>query len=324
MDDRKTESLGIDVVLPFFNAGFHTHRSIRSVLSQKLPTTKLRLIVVDDGSADGDEILESADDVRITVIRHDINRGLAAARNTGAKQGQGEIILFLDADCVLESDSALLSHLSVLERSDVSVGRVSAYATGFWGRYQNELASRRLARLEENMDIEACTAANCAIKRNAFRIVGGFDERYVKYGFEDRDFFVRARAEGLKIGLAKSSVARHEADLSLATVCTKMQKAGQYTSVLFMTSHPDCYGRMSYAKVDARLHGKLFQLSVRTSWKLLKRCVRMADQMLNNKIIPFRCRAGCVRVFTAMAFAYGTVLTCGKNLDSRNNTSVKN
>lgn len=320
----KTELFDVDVVVPFYNAGPQIHRSIRSILRQKLPAnTGLRLIVVDDGSIEGENISESADDVRLTVIRHDINKGRSAARNSGAKWGRGGVLLFLDSDCELESDTALLSHFSVLEECDVSVGRVSARVTGFWGRYQNELSTRRLTRLEEDMDIEACTAANCAIKRKAFGTVNGFDERYVHYGFEDRDFFVRAREKGLKIGLAKSSVVYHEADLNLASVCIKMQKAGQYTSALFMASHPVCYGRMGYAKVDARLHGKLFQLLVRASWKLLKRYLRITDQMLHIEIIPFRCRAGCARVFTAMAFAYGTALSCGKNQDCRNNASVQ-
>ena len=321
MDHRfeKTESSGVDVVLPFFNADSHIHRSIRSILSQKLPATKkLRLIVVDDGSTEGGNILESTGDARITIIRHDINKGRAAARNTGAKEGRGEVILFLDSDCVLESDLILSSHLSVLEEYDMSVGRVNAHVAGFWGRYQNELSTRRLARLEKSMDIEAFTAQNFAIKRSAFRAIDGFDERYVSYGFEDRDFFVRARAKGLKIGLARSSVAYHEADLSLASVCAKMKKAGQCTSTLFMASHPDCYARMDYAKVDVRLHARLFKLSVHASWWLLGPCVRMADQMLHMEIIPFRLRAGCVRAFTAMAFAYGTALACGKDRQRKN------
>ncbi|MCJ0604626.1 glycosyltransferase, partial [Enterococcus cecorum] len=58
------------------------------------------LIIVDDGSNDGSEIIceeISSNDSRITVI-HQKNAGLSAARNTGIQHAKGKYITFIDSD----------------------------------------------------------------------------------------------------------------------------------------------------------------------------------------------------------------------------------
>jgi len=57
------------------------------------------LIVVDDGSRDNtEEIVKGFKDPRILYIRHEQNKGGAAARNTGIKAAQGGYIAFQDSD----------------------------------------------------------------------------------------------------------------------------------------------------------------------------------------------------------------------------------
>ena len=58
------------------------------------------VIVVDDGSPDGASIAEVADRFGARCVRHEGNRGAAAARNTGLELASTPLVAFLDADCV--------------------------------------------------------------------------------------------------------------------------------------------------------------------------------------------------------------------------------
>ena len=84
----------VSAVIPAFNAAPFLHRAIESALAQTLPMKEV--IVVDDGSTDATASV--AANYPITLIRHERNRGLSAARNTGIRACTSEWVAFLDAD----------------------------------------------------------------------------------------------------------------------------------------------------------------------------------------------------------------------------------
>ena len=87
----------VSVIIPTYNRAHLITRAIRSVLDQTYGD--FELIVVDDGSTDNTEgIVNGFNDPRIRYIRHDKNRGVAAARNTGIKAARGSYIAFQDSD----------------------------------------------------------------------------------------------------------------------------------------------------------------------------------------------------------------------------------
>jgi glycosyltransferase involved in cell wall biosynthesis len=87
----------VSVIIPTYNRANLLGRSINSILEQTF--TDFELIVVDDGSSDNTrELVESFNDPRIFYVRHEKNRGVSAARNTGIKIARGEYIAFNDSD----------------------------------------------------------------------------------------------------------------------------------------------------------------------------------------------------------------------------------
>lgn len=89
----------VSVVVPCYNRAKSCARAVRSVLCQTY--SGIEIIVVDDASDDGDELagaLSKIGDARIRLIRHDVNQGGAAARNSGVAAAAGEFIAFLDSD----------------------------------------------------------------------------------------------------------------------------------------------------------------------------------------------------------------------------------
>lgn len=75
---------------------------LRSALGDRY---RIELLLVDDGSTDGTESLMKtlfAGQERVTILRHDKNRGIAAGIATGLQHASAEIAASLDADCTYD------------------------------------------------------------------------------------------------------------------------------------------------------------------------------------------------------------------------------
>ncbi|MCW2666579.1 MAG: glycosyltransferase family 2 protein [Frankiales bacterium] len=102
----------VSVVMPTYDQEAFVPGAVDALLRQTL--TDWELLVVDDGSP-GDvaaALGEAADDPRVRLVRHDGNRGLGAALNTGLDLATGELIAYLPSDDVIRRD-----HLATLAQA---------------------------------------------------------------------------------------------------------------------------------------------------------------------------------------------------------------
>lgn len=98
---RENKVLSFSVVIPVFNRVDSLQKTLDSVMAQTVQS--FEVIIVDDGSPlDVSEkikkLVEQFSDQRIRLIRHDINKNGAAARNTGIDAAKGLFLCFLDSD----------------------------------------------------------------------------------------------------------------------------------------------------------------------------------------------------------------------------------
>lgn len=84
------------VIIPTFNRADKVVRALSSVLYQNF--SDYEIIVVDDGSYDRTPEALTRFEGHIAYIRHPINLGVSAARNTGIRRSKGLFICFLDSD----------------------------------------------------------------------------------------------------------------------------------------------------------------------------------------------------------------------------------
>jgi glycosyltransferase involved in cell wall biosynthesis len=99
----------VSIIITNYNYGRFLGRAIQSSLAQTvLPKDECEVLVVDDGSTDNsNEVIESyLPDIR--QIRHEKQRGLPAAVNTGIKNSRGAYVLRLDADDWLDRHAAFV------------------------------------------------------------------------------------------------------------------------------------------------------------------------------------------------------------------------
>ena len=90
-----TDAPVVSVILTTYNRCGFLQKAVESVLAQTYPA--FELIVVDDGSTDGTRQILSAYAGRLKLICQS-NRGVSAARNTGIRAADGQLIAFLDSD----------------------------------------------------------------------------------------------------------------------------------------------------------------------------------------------------------------------------------
>ncbi|WIM43915.1 glycosyltransferase family 2 protein [Methanosarcina mazei] len=87
----------VSVIIPTYNRAHLIPRAIKSVLNQTY--LDIEIIIVDDSSTDNtEEIVKDFKDRRLKYIRHNINKGASAARNTGIRESRGKYIAFQDSD----------------------------------------------------------------------------------------------------------------------------------------------------------------------------------------------------------------------------------
>ena len=91
----------VSVIIPAYNAAPTIGKALRALRAQSY-AGRLEVVVVDDGSSDEtSSIIRTFPEVRLVVQQ---NAGPARARNRGAAEASGYILLFTDADCVPEPD----------------------------------------------------------------------------------------------------------------------------------------------------------------------------------------------------------------------------
>ena len=87
----------VSIIIPTYNRANTIERCIRSLQNQTY--SDFEVIIVDDNSNDNTEnIIRKINDKRVRYIKHKINKGANAARNTGILHSKGNIIAFQDSD----------------------------------------------------------------------------------------------------------------------------------------------------------------------------------------------------------------------------------
>ena len=94
----------VTVIVTAYNRAKTINRTLQSILIQTY--NNIEIVVVDDGSTDNTiELLEQINDSRIRIIKHPVNRGVVAAKNTGLDNIKGEWFVFIDSDDEIVPDA---------------------------------------------------------------------------------------------------------------------------------------------------------------------------------------------------------------------------
>ena len=147
---------------------------------------------------------------------------LAAARNAAATRAGGDVLAFLDVDCIPSPTfcadyACAASGCDGLMRAEGMYRPAGAAAPGWTYAGFDAVAEKHSDRRgPPPRGIEICAAYRCvwslnfAMARRTFVASGGFDERYVGYGGEDTDFAKGLGIAGVPLAWLKGGLAYHQ------------------------------------------------------------------------------------------------------------------
>jgi glycosyltransferase involved in cell wall biosynthesis len=246
----------IAAVIPLYNGAEFIKEALDSVLKQTLPPAKI--IVVDDGSTDAgpDIVARAAKSHDISLIRK-VNGGQSSARNLGVAHARTPLIALLDQD-----DIWYPNHLEEL----IKPFRQTRYPELGWV-YSNldeiDRDGRMIVRacLDTASTIEhpkrtliGCLATDMfvlptasLINRQAFELVGGFDEDLS--GYEDDDLFLRMFRQGFDNVYLKDALAKWRIFSGSTSYTPRMSRSRMiYLRKLLRTFPADDWRGTSYAR----------------------------------------------------------------------------
>ncbi len=189
----KTDKPLVSVIVPTYNRPDMLREALTSILNQSYQNYEI--IVVNDGGINIESIIHQLNSKgNITYVKHNINKGLAASRNSGISLAKGKYIAYLDDDDVFYPDH-LETLVNLLEETDYKVAYTDAYRA-HQVLYDNsyKITARDIPySVDFSKDlilIRNLSPVNCFMhEKKCLEKVGLFDEALTTH--EDWDLWIR-------------------------------------------------------------------------------------------------------------------------------------
>jgi glycosyltransferase involved in cell wall biosynthesis len=268
VDSASPPTLDLGFYLPVYNAEATLAPVIDSILGQAQPLSAF--IVIDDGCTD--RSCEIAEQRGVMLVRHDRNRGLAAARNTALTALATKFAASCDSDAVLEPDYLIYIAIEFeLGGSPLAAvgGRMHEFHTDTladaWravhlSQDTGPLRTCSLARLPGHPPQESPTylpGCNIVLRRDAALDSGGYDQRYRAVG-EDGDLSRKLHRSGHALATTPLAHCHHlRRDTPLSVLRTswnynaeQFEGQGCFRSVRSIVRHLREHRVWATAKID--------------------------------------------------------------------------
>lgn len=215
---QKDERPKISVIIPVKDRPEDLALCLDSLKKLNWQEDKLEIIVINDGGngelCQNPNLLED-----VKVVNNETSKGPAQARNRGAEIATGEVLAFIDSDCIAEENwlEELTPWLMTKE-----IGAIGGVVAGYYNqtpldRYEASLSPLAVSN---KFQYEANTKAtfyvptcNVLVKKSVFDELNGFNEA-LHLG-EDVDFCWRMRNTGVALALVQKGIVwhKHRSDL---------------------------------------------------------------------------------------------------------------
>lgn len=220
----------VSIVVPAYNEADNIAACANALIEQEFPDNDYEIIVVDNNSSDNTlEIIKNFP-VRNTI---QYKQGRAAAKNAGVKLATGDLIVFIDADCVA-TKKWLKNIVFAFDNPGIGcvAGEIKPLRTDDLTAMERFLIEKGHLSPEHHMRhpfLPFVVTANAAYRREIFDAIGLFDEGM--FG-EDADFSWRMQLHtNYKVAYAPEAVVFHPYEVK-ATDIFKQKRRHAFGSVM--------------------------------------------------------------------------------------------
>jgi cellulose synthase/poly-beta-1,6-N-acetylglucosamine synthase-like glycosyltransferase len=207
----------VSIIIPAYNEEKTIEVCIQSLLGLTYPKNRYEILIVDNNSTDDTpQIIQKYE----VLYLREKNQSPAAARNLGIKKAKGEIIAFIDADCV--ADKNWLINLIKGFNTNTKIAGVGGKIRVF--RPSNMIEKfGNLHLYNQNKFVKGTegqlpflASGNCAYKTGILKKVGLFDTSFITS--EDNDLGWRVHFLGYQLAYAPKAIVYHQMPKTLFLV----------------------------------------------------------------------------------------------------------
>jgi glycosyltransferase involved in cell wall biosynthesis len=246
----------ISIIIPNYNMAATIGQCLDAVFASDYEN--FEVIVIDDHS--DDDSLEIIKKYPCTLVSLDERSGTSRARNTGARNSRGDVIFFIDADCLLKRDT-----LSIVNRTlsgkgpDYIIGGTYTrmpYDRTFFSIFQSVYVNYSETKNVENPDYIAAHAM--IIDAVTFEKSGGFREDFLPI-IEDVEFSHRMRRAGCKLIMNPEIQVQHIFNFSLLSSLRNAFKKTTYWNI-YSLQNKDLFVDSGSASIELKVNVSLYFL----------------------------------------------------------------
>jgi GT2 family glycosyltransferase len=237
----------VSVIVLTYNAREFVERCLVSLFSQTYPN--FEVIVVDNASSDGTADFVGQRFPNARLLRAPDNGGYGAGNNRGVAGASGEVLVFLNPDTIPERDwlsqlvgsmqrhgrqfaTSKITLLSDQQRLNSGGNLIHYLGLSFCRGLWAHRSTYDTAEL-----VSGASGAACAISRDLFEHIGGFDASFFLY-HDDVDLSMRALLAGEPCLYVPDAVVAHDFDLSVPPTKWGWIEAHRYAVLLKTFSLP--------------------------------------------------------------------------------------
>lgn len=192
----------VSIIVTVHNEKLLLHRCLDSITAAAPPSSEV--IVVADGDTDGS--WHVATQYSTQVFRLQTHRGIAAARNYGAREAHGDILFFVNANVTIPPDAVSQVVTAFARNPNLTALFASVddapLPENF--HFQYKLLLQHYFHQTARNDTPPFWAVCGVIRRDAFLAVGGFDEHDRHPAIQDLQLGYRLKRAGYHIHLSKT------------------------------------------------------------------------------------------------------------------------
>jgi glycosyltransferase involved in cell wall biosynthesis len=220
-----------------FNRARLLERVLDACFEQTAPSDSYEVVLVNDGSTDETPGVIARAQRRAAcrfVVLNQANSGLAKGRNNGIAHASGERIIFIDDD-VLPLPDFVEEHLHSHDAHPLAVVRGAAINVESFDDLPPPVYTLR------NYSGNFFWTTNVSVPLATIRAIGGFNETFAEYGWEDIDVGLRLRFGGVRAVFNKHALVFHYKPRPTAIQIPKMIRQAQAqarTAVQLAKLHP--------------------------------------------------------------------------------------